>query len=71
MNLKIMVIVSAKQVTGPVKGIFQLLDYFKGKNITFFLYNIINYSDNPIELVKEANQKNFVFCTLSLKNKNY
>ena len=55
---KVMIVIPALEITGPAKGVFQLLEYLKDRRGEFYLYNFRIPGENERKdlFLKEANK---------------
>lgn len=49
-----MIIIASDVVSGPTKGILQLIDFNRRKNVSYFLYNFKTYKQEPTAFLAEA-----------------
>lgn len=68
---RVMVIIAGPKVSGPAKGIFQLLDCFKRKGVSFYLYNFTAYGKYPIEFLAAAQERGIKVHLFKQNGKSY
>ncbi len=71
MTIKIMILVAADDVTGPVKGILQLIESFNPEDTFACLYNFEYNDQKNNSFNKKVKEKEFPVTFLIQKNKSY
>jgi glycosyltransferase involved in cell wall biosynthesis len=66
-----MIIVAGPKLTGPAKGILQLIEYYSKNAISFYLYNFKSYHTYPAELISAAAEKKIRIYLLNQNKKAY
>ncbi len=68
---RVMIIVATADLSGPAKGVLQLLESFRQQSIPFYLYNFKVNGDPQENFYKEAKKKNIDVFFLEQRKKSY